>query len=98
MLCMAVSSFLPVPRLGLVNPEGYIAFSLFPHLSAIPPGDSFTRLGLSGRPEHLGRETPWCRCDCESEYVVMVDPGASYYVQGETLIEYPGREGSKKQN
>jgi hypothetical protein len=31
-----VSSFLPVPRLGLVNPEGYIAFSLFPHLSAIP--------------------------------------------------------------
>ena len=33
----AVSSFLPVPRLGLVNPEGYIAFSLFPHLSAIPP-------------------------------------------------------------
>src|SRR5713226_6949305 len=36
MLCMAVSSFLPVPRLGLVNPEGYIAFSLFPHLSAIP--------------------------------------------------------------
>ena len=32
----AVSSFLPVPRLGLVNPEGYIAFSLFPHLSAIP--------------------------------------------------------------
>src|SRR5712692_2645987 len=33
----AVSSFLPVPRLGLVNPEGYIAFSLFPHLSDIPP-------------------------------------------------------------
>jgi len=32
-----VSSFLPVLRLGLVNPEGYIAFSLFPHLSAIPP-------------------------------------------------------------
>jgi 4-amino-4-deoxy-L-arabinose transferase-like glycosyltransferase len=32
----AVSSFLPVPRLGLVNPEGYIALSLFPHLSAIP--------------------------------------------------------------
>ena len=31
-----MSSFLPVPRLGLVNPEGYIAFSLFPHLSAIP--------------------------------------------------------------
>jgi hypothetical protein len=31
-----VSSFLPVPRLGLANPEGYIAFSLFPHLSAIP--------------------------------------------------------------
>jgi hypothetical protein len=34
---LAVSSFLPVPRLGLANPEGYIAFSLFPHLSAIPP-------------------------------------------------------------
>jgi len=33
-----VSSFLPVLRLGLVNPEGYIAFSLFPHLSAIPLG------------------------------------------------------------
>jgi hypothetical protein len=25
-----------VPRLGLINLEGYIAFSLFPHLSAIP--------------------------------------------------------------
>ena len=32
----AVSSFLPVPRLGLVNPEGYIALSLFPHLSVVP--------------------------------------------------------------
>jgi hypothetical protein len=32
------------------------------------------------------------------KYVVMVDPGASYYMQGERLIEYPGREGSKKQN
>ena len=31
-----MSSFLPILRLGLVNPEGYIAFSLFPHLSAIP--------------------------------------------------------------
>jgi hypothetical protein len=31
----AVSSFLPVLRLGLVNLEGYIAFPLFPHLSAI---------------------------------------------------------------
>jgi len=31
-----MSSFLPVPRLGLVNPEGYIAFSLFPHRSDIP--------------------------------------------------------------
>jgi hypothetical protein len=31
-----VSSFLPILRLGLVNPEGYLAFSLFPHLSAIP--------------------------------------------------------------
>jgi hypothetical protein len=29
----AVSSFLPLLRLGLVNPEGYIAFSPFPHLS-----------------------------------------------------------------
>jgi hypothetical protein len=27
----AVSSFLPVPRLGLINLEGYIAFSLYPH-------------------------------------------------------------------
>src|SRR5690242_5682229 len=32
----AVSSFLLVLRLGFVNLEGYIAFSLFPHLSAIP--------------------------------------------------------------
>jgi hypothetical protein len=32
----AVSSFLPVPRRGLINLEGYIAFSLIPHLSAIP--------------------------------------------------------------
>jgi hypothetical protein len=39
----AVSSFLPVPRLGLVNPEGYIALSLFPHLSAIPPVMSYYR-------------------------------------------------------
>jgi hypothetical protein len=31
------SGDLPVPRLGLVNPEGYIALSLFPHLSDIPP-------------------------------------------------------------
>ena len=30
-----MSSFLLVLRLGLVNPEGYTAFSLFPHLSAI---------------------------------------------------------------
>jgi hypothetical protein len=32
-----VFSFLPVLRRGLINLEGYIAFSLFPHLSAIPP-------------------------------------------------------------
>jgi hypothetical protein len=31
-------------------------------------------------------------------YVVVVDPGASGYMQGETRIEYPGRDGSKKQN
>jgi hypothetical protein len=36
-----VFSFLPVLRRGLINLEGYIAFSLFPHLSAIP------RTGLS---------------------------------------------------
>ena len=36
----AVFSFLPVSRLGLINLEGYIAFSLFPHLSAIPPRQS----------------------------------------------------------
>ncbi len=42
----AVSSFLPVLRLGLVNPEGYIAFPLFPHLSDIPqaaPSESLIR-------------------------------------------------------
>jgi hypothetical protein len=32
------------------------------------------------------------------KYVVMVDPGASGYMQGERLIEYPGPGGSKKQN
>jgi hypothetical protein len=32
----AVFSFLPVLRRGLINLEGYTAFSLFPHLSAIP--------------------------------------------------------------
>jgi hypothetical protein len=31
-------------------------------------------------------------------YVVEVDPGASYYRQGETLIKYPGRGGSTKQD
>ena len=31
-------------------------------------------------------------------YVVMVDPGASSYMRGETLIKYPGREGSTRQN
>src|SRR6266851_4039266 len=39
----AVSSFLPVLRLGLVNPEGYIAFPLFPHLSDIPPACGWRR-------------------------------------------------------
>jgi len=33
----AVFSFLPVLRRGLINLEGYTAFSLFPHPSAIPP-------------------------------------------------------------
>jgi hypothetical protein len=32
------------------------------------------------------------------KYVVMVDPGASYYMQGETLVKYPGRAGSTKQD
>ena len=32
------------------------------------------------------------------KYVVMVDPGASGYMQGERLIEYPGPGGSKRQN
>jgi hypothetical protein len=58
-----VSSFLPVLRLGLVNPEGYIAFPLFPHLSDIPPSDrekaqtllrealeSYTQIGM---PRHI---------------------------------------------
>ena len=31
-----MSSFLPVFRLGLANPERYIAFPLFPHLSDLP--------------------------------------------------------------
>jgi len=39
----AVSSFLPVSRLGLINLEGYIAFSLFPLLSAIPLYQAFRR-------------------------------------------------------
>jgi len=38
-----VSSFLPVSRLGLINLEGYIAFSLFPLLSAIPLYQAFRR-------------------------------------------------------
>jgi len=33
----AVFSFLPVLRHGSFNPEGYIAFSLFPHLSVLAP-------------------------------------------------------------
>jgi hypothetical protein len=32
------------------------------------------------------------------KYVIMVDPGASDYMQGERLIEYPGPGGSKRQN
>jgi len=32
------------------------------------------------------------------KYVVMVDPGASSYKQGERLVEYPGPQGSKRQN
>jgi hypothetical protein len=32
------------------------------------------------------------------KYAVIVDPGASGYMSGERLIEYPGREGSKEQN
>ena len=32
------------------------------------------------------------------KYVIMVDPGASDYMQGERLIEYPGPGGSKKQD
>jgi hypothetical protein len=32
------------------------------------------------------------------KYVVEVDPGPSYYRQGERLVEYPGRGGSTKQD
>jgi hypothetical protein len=32
------------------------------------------------------------------KYVVMVDPGASDYMQGERLIEYPGPGRGKRQN
>ena len=32
------------------------------------------------------------------KYVVEVDPGASYYRQGERLVEYPGRSGSARQD
>jgi hypothetical protein len=32
------------------------------------------------------------------KYVVMVDPGASFYKSGERLVKYPGPNGSKKQN
>jgi hypothetical protein len=50
----AVFSFLPALRLGLINLEGYIAFSLFPHLSAIPRHGLSTAQGteaarISGR-------------------------------------------------
>jgi len=34
---MVVFSFLPVLRHGSFNPEGYIALSLFPHLSVLAP-------------------------------------------------------------
>jgi hypothetical protein len=33
---MAVFSFLPVPRRGLINRKVYTAFSLFPHLLTLP--------------------------------------------------------------
>ena len=49
-----VSSFLPVLRLGLVNPEGYIAFSLFPHLSAI----AHLVMGLSMLPAYVAWARP----------------------------------------
>ena len=32
------------------------------------------------------------------KYAVMIDPGASGYMQGERLIEYPGPGGSKRQD
>jgi hypothetical protein len=32
------------------------------------------------------------------KYVIMVDPGASDYMQGERLIEYPGPGGRKRQD
>ena len=61
MLCMAVFSFLPALRLGLINLEGYIAFSLFPHLSAIPPqldGWAFPRGDLPGSQPAAGVHEP----------------------------------------
>jgi hypothetical protein len=44
-LCFAsaVFSFLPVSGMGLVNPEGYIALSLFPHLSVLSHSRSLGR-------------------------------------------------------
>ena len=32
------------------------------------------------------------------KYVVQVDPGASYLMTGERLIQYPGRDGSAEQD
>jgi hypothetical protein len=32
------------------------------------------------------------------KYVVLVNPGASFYKPGERLVKYPGPSGSKKQN
>jgi hypothetical protein len=39
-----VFSFLPVSGMGLVNPEGYIALSLFPHLSVLSRKAPFVAL------------------------------------------------------
>jgi hypothetical protein len=67
-----VFSFLPVSGMGLVNPEGYIALSLFPHLSVLSPLSSSHP--NSGAPSPAGKAalvTPalhyfarahWSRC------------------------------------
>jgi integrase len=48
-----VFSFLPVLRRGLINLEGYTAFSLFPHLSAIPQGLWKIGLTKNGQPDFV---------------------------------------------